>query len=89
MKMLKTLGIPAVVLSFAVAVPAWADDKALPADQVVAAIQAAVAAYPGRVKDVEVKEENWRLIVEVEIVGEGNRKREIKVDASTRQVVTK
>jgi len=83
------LTIPAVALGFAMTTPAWADDKALPADQVVAAINAAVASYPGRVKEVEVKEENRRLIVEVEIIGEGNRKREIKVDSQTRQVVTK
>lgn len=73
----------------ATSLPAFADsDKGLPADQVIAAIQAAVAAQPGQVKDVEVKDRrNQASLVEVEIVAADGKKHEVKVDASTRQVV--
>jgi uncharacterized membrane protein YkoI len=72
-----------------VAAPAFADsDKGLPADQVIAAIQTAVAAHPGQVKDVEVKDRrNQAAIVEVEIVAADGKKHEVKVDTGTKQVV--
>lgn len=84
------------ILSFAFAaaavatsLPALADsDKGLPADQVIAAIQAAVAAHPGQIKDVEVKDRrNQTAVVEVEIVAADGKKHEVKIDAGTRQVV--
>lgn len=70
-------------------VPAFADsDKGLPADQVIAAIQAAVAAQPGQVKDVEINDRrNQSSVVEVEIVAADGKKHEVKIDAATRQVV--
>lgn len=77
-------------LGFALAAaPAWSDDRdeSLPAPQVVAAIQAAVAAQPGSVREVEVKREKQRALVEVEIVAADGRKHEVKVDAGTNQVV--
>jgi len=79
----------AAAVFLVLAAPARAEDEALPADQVIASINAAIASYPGRIKEVEVKRRGGRLLVEVEVVGEGNRKREIRVDPSTRQVVTK
>lgn len=59
---------------------AVAQDKALPPEQVIAAIQTAVASNPGLIKEVEVEREGGRLIVEVEIVTTDGRKTEIKVD---------
>lgn len=69
--------------------PALADsDKGLPADQIIAAIQAAVAAQPGQIKDVEVKDRrNQAAVVEVEIVAADGKKHEVKIDTATRQVV--
>lgn len=84
------LALTAASAAFALATPAFADsDKGLPADQVIAAIQAAVAAHPGQVKDVEVKDRrnNQAAIVEVEIVAADGKKHEVKVDAASRQVV--
>lgn len=84
------IALAAASAAFVLASPAFADsDKGLPADQVIAAIQAAVAAHPGQVKDVEVKDRrnNQASIVEVEIVGADGKKHEVKVDAATRQVV--
>lgn len=84
------LALTAASAALALAAPAFADsDKGLPADQVIAAIQAAVAAHPGQVKDVEVKDRrnNQAAIVEVEIVAADGKKHEVKVDAASRQVV--
>ncbi|MBE7369975.1 PepSY domain-containing protein [Ramlibacter pallidus] len=69
--------------------PAWAADKdeTLPVTQLVAAIQAAVAAHPGNVKEVEVKKQKDRMLVEVEIYAADGKKQEVKVDAQTSQVV--
>ena len=62
-------------------------DEVLPVTQLVAAIQAAVAAQPGNVKDVEVKKKRDKLLVEVEIYGADGKKHEIMVDGQTAQVV--
>lgn len=59
---------------------AAAVDEALPAEQVIAAIQTAVASTPGLVKEVEVEREGGRLIVEVEIVNTDGRKSKVKID---------
>jgi hypothetical protein len=87
MKKILTLTLSSAALFLAA--PAFADaDKGLPADQVIAAIQAAVAAHPGQVKEVEVKDRrNQAAIVEVEIVAADGKKHEVKVDTATRQVV--
>lgn len=59
---------------------ALARDEALPAAQVIAAIQLAVAEAPGLVKDVEVDREHGKLIVKVEIVDVDGRKIKVRVD---------
>lgn len=84
--MRKTLLATAFLL--ASAVPAFAADRGLPADQLIAAIQAAVAAHPGQVKEVEVDEKrNNKVTVKVEIVAADGKEHEIRVDPATRQVV--
>lgn len=87
MKNLLTLTLASA--GFLLAAPAFADsDKGLPADQVIAAIQTAVAAQPGQVKDVEVDDRrNQAAVVEVEIVAADGKKHKVKVDSGTRQVM--
>ena len=83
--MTKTLIAAALALS---ALPVLAADKGLPADQIVAAIQAAVASQPGQVKDVEVDHKrNNRVEVEVEIVTADGKERKVRIDPATRQVI--
>lgn len=60
---------------------ASATDEALPANTVIAAIQAAVASNPGLVKEVEVEREGGQLFVEVEIITANGRQTKVKVDA--------
>lgn len=60
-----------------------ADVRALPADKVIAAIQTAVAAYPGLIKEVEVEQKHGRLMVEVKIIRPDGARIEIKVDPET------
>ena len=79
--------LTAVLLAVAAAGPALAADKGLPADQVIAAVQAAVAARPGNVKDVEVDEKRKGAVVKVEIVGADGKEHEVRIDPATRQVV--
>ena len=83
------LTLTAASAAFLLAAPAFADtDKGLPADQLIAAIQQAVAAQPGMIKDVEVNDRrNQTPLVEVEIVAADGKKHEIKIDSGTRQVV--
>lgn len=59
---------------------------AIPAEQMISAIEAAVAAHPGNVAEVEVDEENDRMIVEIEIVDAQGSKKEVEVDAETSKV---
>ena len=56
------------------------DDEGLPAERVIAAIQTAVAAHPGRITELEVEREDGRFIVEVEIISADGRRTEVKVD---------
>jgi uncharacterized membrane protein YkoI len=80
--------LAAAAIAAAVLPAAWADkDKGLPADQVMAAVQVALATQPGNVKEVEVDDERNRTVVKVEVVAPDGRKHELKVDAQTRQVV--
>lgn len=77
-----------LLASLAFSIPAWAaDDKGLPAPQVIAAVQAAVAAHPGNVKEVEVDDKRKGTVVKVEIVDAQGKKHEVRVDAQTNQVV--
>lgn len=66
---------------------AGADDRGLPADQVIAAIRTAVAAQPGNVKEVEVEREGGRPIVKVELVGTDGREAELRVDPERNEIV--
>ena len=77
----------AVLLAFASPVASAADEERLPPQQVIAAIQAAVAANPGEIKEVEVDRKRGRLVVEVTIIGTDGAKREINVDPANNQVV--
>lgn len=67
----------AILLSFG---SVSADVRGLPADKVIAAIQTAVAVYPGLIKEVEVERKHGRLIVEVKIIRSDGAKVEVKVD---------
>ena len=87
MKIVTSLAVFAVIamlLSFGSAV---ANDEGLSADRVIAAIQTAVAAHPGLIKEVEVEREGGRLIVEVEIIKADGRKIEVKVDPEKNEVM--
>lgn len=72
-----------------VSVSAFANDEALPADRVVAAIQTAVASNPGLVKDVEVEREKGKLFVDVEIIGEDGRKAKVRIDPEKNERVNR
>lgn len=86
--MRKTLLAAAILCGSAL--PAFAADKGLPADQLIAAIQAAVAAHPGQVKEVEVDEKRGNKVeVKVEIVSADGKDHEVRIDPATRQVVRK
>ena len=85
MRPLITLSLAALAFS---ASPAFADeDRGLPAEQVIAAIQAAVAERPGQVKEVEVDDHRGKTTVKVEIVGADGKEHKVRVDAQSRQVV--
>lgn len=59
---------------------AFASNEALPASQVIAAIQTAVAAYPGNIKEAEVERKQGNLIVEIKIIDTNGQKIKVKVD---------
>jgi uncharacterized membrane protein YkoI len=65
---------------------AHADGK-LPAQQVIAAIQTAVATFPGQIKEVEVEQERGQRIVEVRIENDKGNDETIKVDPEKNQVI--
>ncbi len=83
---IRNAALPGLAL-FLTAGAAIANDEALPAKQVIAAIQAAVAARPGLVKEVEVERERGRLIVEVKIVGADGKSTEVRIDPQSNQVI--
>jgi len=74
----------ALVFSFG---SAFAADEVLPADRVIAAIQIAVAANPGLIKEVDIDRERGRLTVEVEIIGADGRKTEVRIDPETNELI--
>jgi uncharacterized membrane protein YkoI len=80
MRLMGKAAVVAAMVLFLWGGSAAAVDEALPAEQVIAAIQKAVASNPGLVKEVEVEREEGRLIVEVEIVGTDGRKSKVKID---------
>lgn len=66
-----------------------ADDASLPADQVTSAIEAAVKAHPGEVKEVDVEEKDGNKIVEVEIQGADGKEHDVRVNSATGEVEVK
>jgi hypothetical protein len=84
MTILAVFAATALLLAFG---PACANDRGLPADRVIAAIQTAVAAHPGFINEVEVEREGGRLIVEVEIISADGKKTKVKVDPEKNAVM--
>lgn len=65
---------------------AFAGNEGLPADQVISAIQAAVAATPGNIHEVEVEQKRGKLIVEVKIIDAKGQKVKVKIDPANNTV---
>lgn len=65
---------------------AFAGNEGLPADQVISAIQAAVAATPGNIHEVEVEQKRGKLIVEVKIIDAKGQKIKVKIDPANNTV---
>jgi hypothetical protein len=87
---MKRMIIPAVFTAIALLLSfdsTFANDRGLPADRVIAAIQTAVAAQPGLITEVEVEREGGRLIVEVQILSADGRQIEVKVDPEKNTVM--
>lgn len=60
--------------------PAFAaDDETLPYQIVIGAIQPAVSASPGRIKEMEVDRNDGWMSVEVEILGNDEKEKEVQV----------
>jgi uncharacterized membrane protein YkoI len=81
--------VTGVAFFFTVGTPSvFADnEKALPAEQVIAAIRTAVTAHPGQIKEVEVECKDDRMVVEVEIVDADGKKWEVFVDPEKNEVI--
>lgn len=80
MKLLvKSIVLVAVTLLLASA-NAFATDRALPAELIIAAIQIAVIDQPGLVREVEVEKRQGRLIVVVEMVGVDGRRSKVRIE---------
>lgn len=87
---MRTMTKPAMLAAIALLLAfgnVFANDHGLPAERVIAAIQTAVAASPGLVREVEVDRRGGRLIVEVEIINADGKKTEVKVDPENNQVM--
>lgn len=74
---------------------AWAEQEkedddvriALPAAQVIAAIQTAVAAKPGNVLGIEAEKEDGKTLCEVTVAAKDGKTYDVDVDVSTKKVV--
>src|SRR5690554_603195 len=79
----------AAALALAVGAPAVmaADDRGVPADQVITAIETVASAHQGNIKDVEIDEKDNRLLVEVTVVDADGNETEVRVDPQTGQIV--
>lgn len=66
---------------------AFAGSESLPADQIISAIQAAVAATPGTIHEVEVEQKRGKLVVEVKIIDTKGQKVKVKIDPANNTVV--
>ena len=65
------------------------DDKGLPADQVVSAIQVVASVHEGMIKDVEIEEKDKQRLVEVTVVGSDGKETEVYVDPKSSKIVSK
>jgi uncharacterized membrane protein YkoI len=63
-------------------------NAAITADQMIEAIKTAIAAKPGKVRDVDVEIEGGKTICEVEILGQDGKAYDVKVDIATNKVIT-
>lgn len=63
------------------------DDKGLPHRQVINAIEAAVKAYPGNVKEAEVDRKDDKPVVDVKIIAKDGKEKEIRIDAQSGKVM--
>lgn len=86
MKLLNTAVLSAGLLLFSVN-SAVAGDESLPAEQVIAAIQAAVAAAPGTVREAEVERKRGKTVVEVKIIDDSGTKVKVLVDPENNSVI--
>ena len=66
---------------------AFDGSEGLPSDQVISAIQAAVAANPGNIHEVEVEQKQGKLIVEVKIIDAQGQKTKVKIDPEKNEVI--
>lgn len=68
-------------------------EKKSVADQATVSIQEAIdvatAAFPGKVVEAELEEEDGRPIYTIEIVGENGKTMEVEIDAKTAKVLGK
>lgn len=80
----RSLAIASILLSASAFANATAK---LPAEKVIAAIQLAVAKYPGQVKEVEVDEEFGRMIVDVKIESDKGMDETVKVNVDKNEVI--
>jgi uncharacterized membrane protein YkoI len=60
---------------------------AITAEQTIESIKTAIAAKPGKVQDVDVKNEGGKTICEVEILGQDGKAYDVKVDIATNKVI--
>jgi uncharacterized membrane protein YkoI len=60
---------------------------AVSADQMIASIQTAITAKPGKVREVEVQKEGDKTICEVEILAQDGKAYDVMVDVATNSVI--
>jgi len=65
------------------------DDKGLPADQVVSAIQVVASVHEGQIKDVEIEEKDKQTLVEVTVIGNDGKEKEVYVDPQSSKIVSR
>jgi len=84
MKSLFKLSVATVIVLLFSFGNAFATEEGLPAEVIIASIQAAVADTPGLIKDVEVEKEGGKLLVEVKIIDDKGTKTKVKIDPETK-----
>jgi uncharacterized membrane protein YkoI len=60
---------------------------AISSDQMIASIKTAIAAKPGKVREVEVDKEGDKTICEVEILDQDGKAYDVRVDVATNTVI--